>query len=132
MNWLRNEHLLINEHASNTQSFGFVSKGNLNRSDKILCFTIRINSQCPVCKSRPHMFNIYARSFYFSSPFRQDWVFSAFWNTKELEFLILSLVKIFREVSVATGSNDSIAKLKACSKKRKNRKFRLAVWEQMS
>ena len=27
---------------------GFVSKGNLNRLDNILCFTIGINSQYPV------------------------------------------------------------------------------------
>ena len=95
MNWLCNERLLITKLASNTQSFGFVSKGNLNRSDKILCFTIRINSQCPVCKSRPHMFNIYARSFYFSSSFRQEWFFSAFWSTKKLEFFNTILGKNF-------------------------------------
>ena len=34
---------------------GFVSKGNLNRLDNILCFTIGINSQYPVSKSRPHV-----------------------------------------------------------------------------
>ena len=38
MNWSRNEHLLTSKLSINIQSFGFVSKGNVNRPDKILRF----------------------------------------------------------------------------------------------